>query len=158
MYTVYGLVCPLTYYVRYVGVTSKHVEVRLHEHMQCSNGSLQKVQWLKTLVDLNLTPTIIILGYAKNKEQAYDVEKSWIIKGFSYGWPLTNGDNKDSEQDDTKTYPVPENTRDQVVVEKLKLRCSTGEIVRECYGVEGKGKAYQESVLDLRRIISERIK
>lgn len=157
MYTIYGLVCPVTYYVRYIGVTSKHLQVRLDEHMKCKDGCLQKVQWLKTLVDLDLKPSVTILGYAKDREQAYQIEKSWIIQGFSFGWPLTNGNNRDSEQDDTKTYAVPENTRDLVVVEKLKLGDGVNKIVREVYGVENKGPKYKEATTDIYRIISERI-
>lgn len=49
------------------------------------------------------------------------------------------------------------NSRDSYVIAMLKLGKSSGEIVREVYGVEGKGRPYQESILDIRRVISENI-
>lgn len=158
MYKVYGLIDPLTYYVRYIGVTVKHLEVRLEEHVMLRDGNKIKIQWLTTLVELGLKPSIMILGYAKDKETAYKIEKEWILKGYSFGWPLTNGTNKTSEDEENISFPVPVSTRDLAVVQSLLLCKSTGEIIREVYKVDGKGKAYQESVIDIRRIISERIK
>lgn len=49
-------------------------------------------------------------------------------------------------------------SHDAYVVAMLKLGKGTGDIVRECYGVDGKGKAYQNAVIDLRRVISENLK
>lgn len=158
MFTIYGLIDPLSYYVRYIGVTNKHLEVRLDQHMMLKDGCKTKVQWLTTLVDLGLKPTIFVLGYAKDKETAYQIEKEWILKGYSFGWPLTNGTNKTSEEEEQTTFPVPESTRDLAVIQHLKLGDGINTIVRECYGIEGRGRGYQDSVVDIRRIISENLK
>lgn len=158
MYTIYGLIDPLSYYVRYIGVTNKHLEVRLDQHTMLKDGCKTKVQWLTTLVDLGLKPTIFVLGYAKDKDTAYQIEKDWILKGYSFGWPLTNGTNRDSEQDDTKSFTVPESTRDLAVIQHLKLGDGINTIVKKVYGVDGKGVAYQDALRDIYRIISENLK
>lgn len=49
-------------------------------------------------------------------------------------------------------------SKDAYVIAMLKLGKSTGDIVRECYGIEGRGRGYQDSVVDIRRIISENLK
>lgn len=157
MFTIYGLIDPLSYYVRYIGVTNKHLEVRLDQHMMLKDGCKTKVQWLITLVDLGLKPTIFVLGYAKDKETTYQIEKEWILKGYSFGWSLTNGTNKTSEEEDQTTFPVPESTRDLAVIQHLKLGDGINTIVKEVYGVTNKGVAYQDALRDIYRVIGERI-
>lgn len=64
---------------------------------------------------------------------------------------------KSSSQSSTNGSSLPTNSKDAYVIAMLKLGKSSGEIVREVYQVDGKGKAYQESIIDIRRIISENI-
>lgn len=90
-YFIYGLCDPRTARIRYVGVTI-HPDQRLREHL--SKWSLKKRSrkngWLKSLLKLDLRPTMPWLEIADHWDEACEIEQFWIEKLLNQGFDLTN--------------------------------------------------------------------
>lgn len=88
MYTIYGLIDPRTYAIRYVGMTMNHPEVRLQQHLKEFDG--ERGRWLEELKRIGSKPSIVILDFAPDFEEAGKKERWWITQGVVTGWSLTN--------------------------------------------------------------------
>jgi hypothetical protein len=97
---VYGLLCPLSRKIRYVGLTRKPVE-RYDQHVKGQpTGTPQKQRWLLELRDKGLVPEFLIFEEAPAEQVdgpfvSYEVdprelERRWITRLTEAGHPLTN--------------------------------------------------------------------
>lgn len=91
-YIVYGLFCPLSKVIRYIGITCQAAEKRLRAHMSCKESENQyKYRWIQKLKKSGLKPTIIILGQDLPRHEACNKEIELIAKHKkSIGEKLTN--------------------------------------------------------------------
>lgn len=87
---IYGLKCPISGKVRYVGKTN-NLKKRYYSHLNPDKGevNMHKKRWIKKLLNQGEKPEIIIL------EKIYDgqweeSEVKWIKKGHDEKWGLTN--------------------------------------------------------------------
>lgn len=83
---IYGLVCPETKEVRYVGRTD-NIKARLTTHLN-EKGNSPKCQWVRELLNNGQSPEIIILEEANIKNQV-EAEIKWITHYTPTG-KLTN--------------------------------------------------------------------
>lgn len=91
MYTIYGLIDPRTYAIRYVGMTSNHPSVRLASHMETHKDRAEcKNRWIDDLKSFGLKPSMVLLDFAPDIETAERKERWWITHGIVTGWELTN--------------------------------------------------------------------
>lgn len=88
-YVIYGLLCPLSGALRYVGITNDVVR-RMREHLKNTCGTLGKKDWLEYLDSLGLTPHIVLLDTASSKAQAEKKERQYIYHFTQHGEPITN--------------------------------------------------------------------
>lgn len=91
MFALYGLIDPNTKELRYVGYSSNYLE-RLKEHLLPSNlnSSTHKVAWIKSLLNENKKPEILILEEASSLQEALEREVELISFFKSLGYNLTN--------------------------------------------------------------------
>lgn len=77
--------------IRYVGITDRPLNKRLREHISnYQNIKSHKVNWINTLKKKGIKPTIELLDFAQDKEQA-EQKEDWYIKDFlNKGIILTN--------------------------------------------------------------------
>lgn len=91
--TIYTLTDPRTDEVRYVGMTSRTVEVRVREHLRDgrvpSAPKSHRVHWLRQLVSEGLAPIPTVLEETSEGSWA-ERERFWITKLRSEGAPLVN--------------------------------------------------------------------
>lgn len=91
---IYGLVDPRDDQVRYIGMTTKALEVRLSGHLNESHYRpklcYHKSHWIRQLQALGLSPGIQLLEEVPAGADWRVVESRWIAHGRSQGWPLTN--------------------------------------------------------------------
>lgn len=92
MGNVYVLVDPRNGEVRYVGMTTKPLPERLHEHMcQTHNvGLTHKDRWVRALKRANLRASIVELEGGIRDSDLPEAERAWIRK-FAPSGRLTNG-------------------------------------------------------------------
>lgn len=93
-YKIYGLVCPLTNEIRYIGYTSKTLNERLSNHMRDLSDKrwlTHKRNWLLKLKRLNMKPTIILLeDNIFSEDDACEYEIQYIKEYMNNGFNLTN--------------------------------------------------------------------
>jgi hypothetical protein len=85
---IYGLVCPLSGGIRYIGKSIRPKE-RLQNHMN-EKSKCHRSNWLALLKAIGLKPTIVILEEVSDDQSWQDREKHWISHGKELGWKLTN--------------------------------------------------------------------
>ena len=91
MVKIYGIVCPKTGQVRYIGKTEQSLNKRLAAHLTESiKRHSHKQRWLAGCVDCGLVPTIILLEEVSADYRWQDREREWIRRAASLGWKLTN--------------------------------------------------------------------
>jgi hypothetical protein len=90
-YTIYGIRDGAGA-IRYVGSTSKHIEVRLRGHLdQARRGVVtQWLTWLATEVAAGHSVTVEALGYAETEDEAHTLEARAIDDYKAAGAPLLN--------------------------------------------------------------------
>lgn len=92
MIYIYGLVCPLTGHIRYIG-KSIAPEKRLSAHI---TGAVTRAydhhtaRWIRRLVAQGKRPSLSILQTVLPDEDWRAIERSWISRAKSLGWLLTN--------------------------------------------------------------------
>lgn len=89
---IYGLVCPIDGSIRYIG-KSKNPKRRLSAHISSAARNVydhHASRWIRKLAALGLVPRLEILQAVQDGEDWRECERSWIAKGISEGWPLTN--------------------------------------------------------------------
>lgn len=89
---IYGLICPLTNEVRYIGLTTQSLNKRLYKHLyEIDSHTSKKNSWLKKLRNLDLLSEIKIqLIEECNIDILNDREVYWISEFKNKGYELTN--------------------------------------------------------------------
>jgi hypothetical protein len=90
-FIIYTLQDPFSLDVKYIGLTSQKLNVRLSAHWTTfNNKKSHKVHWIKKLKKLNQKPIIKELDIAYSLKEAADLEKYWISQFKTWGFKLTN--------------------------------------------------------------------
>lgn len=90
-FIIYTLQDPISLDIRYIGLTSQKLNVRLSAHWTTfNNKKSHKVHWIKKLKKLNQKPIIKELDTAYSLKEAADLEKYWISQFKTWGFKLTN--------------------------------------------------------------------
>lgn len=91
MFYIYALLDPNTKGIRYIGKSIDYLE-RYKEHLLPSNlkKPTHKVLWIKSLLNQNLKPDVIIIDTAASHEEANEKEISFIAHYKNLGIKLTN--------------------------------------------------------------------
>lgn len=92
MVKIYGLVCPISSEIRYIGKTSKDIHKRLRGHIADAKTSSysHKRRWIRKLLSLGLQPTPWLLEEVPENQRWQDRERAWIAKAYAIGLDLTN--------------------------------------------------------------------
>lgn len=91
MVTIYGLVCPTTREIRYIGKTRVSAKKRLIAHLQESKKRhSHKQRWLAGCLGAGLRPSIWVLEEVPQGVCWQDRERAWIKKALDIGLDLTN--------------------------------------------------------------------
>ena len=91
MFRIYGLKCPISGSIRYIGKTKNALEGRLKGHLSDAKSFRYKhhaSRWLRKLLIAGLTPEVVLLE--ESEGDWIEAETRWIAKGKALGWPLTN--------------------------------------------------------------------
>lgn len=75
---IYGLVCPISQGVKYVGKTKYSLKSRLGRHLSAKHPTSKKDKWIFDLKKDNLTPSIVLLESTFDKRWEKH-EKKWIL-------------------------------------------------------------------------------
>lgn len=78
---VYGLLCPLTFTIRYIGVTSQSLETRWAQHLhEADAGSCtrEKQRWFNELHEKIECPVAVVLETYSDEDAALSAERYWI--------------------------------------------------------------------------------
>lgn len=86
---IYALSDPRTGEVRYIGATSRSLEVRLAEHLQNRRSSAYRVRWINSLLNEGVRPEIAAIAVVPLAELS-DAECRWIATYRAAGARLTN--------------------------------------------------------------------
>lgn len=91
---IYILKDPITKEIRYLGITKNPLNVRLNGHIHdCKHKKpTHKINWIKSLLKLELRPIIELLEEVDDVI-AFDMEIYWIYQLKSWGFNLTNSTN-----------------------------------------------------------------
>lgn len=127
MVYIYGLKCPVAGVVRYVG-KSINPQRRLIAHLTGARTGAYKHHtsaWLRKVIAEGLLPELVILEEVQPGKDWRAVEREWIQRAQSAGWPITNstagGEGLDYIDPDAKAAYIA-NLR-----AAMKLRASTPE-------------------------------
>jgi len=74
---IYGLVCPTSNQIRYIGITRYSLEKRLSEHLKENKSKTHKQKWIKSLLKKELKPTIVLICVA-DESNWIELEKFYI--------------------------------------------------------------------------------
>lgn len=85
-WTCYGVTCPTTYDVVYVGVT-KNPKVRLKQHIKDARCGRKSVfwQWLRDILLSGYKPGFVVLEAGAGYDKASDAERRWIATHSNTG-------------------------------------------------------------------------
>lgn len=86
---IYGLRCPLTGHIRYVG-KAVNLMRRFHEHIYRCRGQSHKDRWIRRLRDQGLRPEVVILHEIADGTDWRVVERAVICAAKEARLPLTN--------------------------------------------------------------------
>lgn len=89
---IYTLSCPITNEIKYIGKTSKDINVRFKEHLTESKSKKRinkRTNWIKSLLNNNLLPIPEILDIVNDIEWEF-WERHYISLYKSWGFKLTN--------------------------------------------------------------------
>lgn len=94
---IYGLRCPLSNQIRYIGKSTSGMD-RAFEHLRTSSrkeGNTRKNNWLNKIISLGLQPTVVMLDSFSNitNDELYKIEQTYIefYKPFGFLTNLTDG-------------------------------------------------------------------
>lgn len=87
MISIYALVDPKTWYIKYVG-QSKHPLKRYQEHLE-DDDDTPKVEWIQGLQRKGFKPILVILCECP-EWQADSIERAYIQQFSKTPWGLTN--------------------------------------------------------------------
>lgn len=87
-YLIYGLYCPITGNLHYVGKSSSYL-TRPLEHMSHSHSRKIR-EWVKQLKELGQIPIVKVLEYVQQPESLNERERHWIENSVAAGHYLLN--------------------------------------------------------------------
>jgi hypothetical protein len=89
---IYGLQCPLTDAIRYIGKSADPARRRNRHVGAAARGdySHHTARWLRKILTLDLMPSLVILEEVAADARWQEAERHWIAYGKAAGWPLTN--------------------------------------------------------------------
>jgi len=86
---VYTLTCPITNEIRYVGITTTSLDIRLSQHMNCPSKGNKN--WIDSLKDKNLRVVIETIEQVSGEmEELLLIERYWINQFIVWGFKLNN--------------------------------------------------------------------
>lgn len=90
--TVYGLVDPIDFSLKYVGMTVGDARKRFEKHVKhSSRRRSRKERWIAELDQRGLLPKLCVLEVVDgSREELAERERFWIRKMKQQGEPLTN--------------------------------------------------------------------
>lgn len=77
---IYGIICPISKSVKYVGKTHYSLKDRLSHHISNKKDNSKKRKWILKLLSQNMRPEICLLEIVKNGHEIDNCEKWWINK------------------------------------------------------------------------------
>lgn len=88
---IYGLCCPDTQEVRYIG-KANDPQVRLRKHLQAAGYRPENYaqRWMAKLLRQGKKPILVYIRHISDEENWQEIERYEISKGFSEGLRLTN--------------------------------------------------------------------
>jgi hypothetical protein len=86
---IYGLVCPTSKQIRYIGVTKYSLKKRLNEHLRENKSKTYKQKWIKSLLNKGLKPNIVLICLT-DESNWIEAEKYYIKLFKTNGFKLTN--------------------------------------------------------------------
>ncbi len=92
MIYIYGLICPISGAVRYIG-KSTNPDKRLRAHIGAALRHEYKhhtARWIRKLVAEGGAPVLRILQEVKSGEDWREIERAWIKRAIDESWPITN--------------------------------------------------------------------
>jgi hypothetical protein len=118
---IYGLVCPKTNEIRYVGKTKQTLKKRLQQHLWVGNKkhNPHKYNWINQLKNDNLKPIIIKIELC-NKNNWVEREKYWISQ-YNNLTNLTQGGEEGLFFSDEIRKKISEGVKNNLTIDKLKL-------------------------------------
>jgi hypothetical protein len=92
MVKIYGLVCPVSQQIRYIGKTNQKLSKRLIAHITDAKKSTysHKRRWIRKCLSLGLRPTSWLLEEVPDGQRWQDREIAWIRRAKELGFDLTN--------------------------------------------------------------------
>lgn len=92
MVTIYGLVCPLSGEIRYIGKTNRNLRLRLNAHVTESRRlrHSHKHRWIAGCYDRGLRPSVWVLEELEDGANWQERERDWIKRAKDLGLDLTN--------------------------------------------------------------------
>lgn len=101
--SIYGLKCPITGEIRYIGQSKSPVK-RFQSHLNSVSNKTKSshcINWLRKLTKDGLKPELVIFEVVDENRNWQDVEREWISLAKNLNWPITNmqpgGEGIDSE-------------------------------------------------------------
>jgi hypothetical protein len=92
MIYIYGLKCPHSGAVRYIG-KSVNPKKRFRAHVGAAmRGTYDHhtARWIRKLLDSGASPILTVLAEVGSGENWRDVERAWIQRAIDEKWPITN--------------------------------------------------------------------
>lgn len=92
MVKIYGLVCPISGEIRYIGKTSRELDRRLYAHISESRRirNSHKHRWIAKCLDDGVRPLIVLLEDVPSSMSWQARERAWIKLALKSGMRLTN--------------------------------------------------------------------
>lgn len=92
MVHIYGLVCPFSGEIRYIGKTIRNPIVRMRHHLAEARkkSSSHKLRWLRKCMESDLSPTVWVLEEVEEGDRWQDRERAWISRALNLGYQLVN--------------------------------------------------------------------
>jgi hypothetical protein len=92
MIYIYGLICPISGAVRYIG-KSTNPDKRLRAHIGAALRHEYKhhtARWIRKIVSEGLEPVLRILEEVNSDNDWREAERAWIKRAIDERWPITN--------------------------------------------------------------------
>lgn len=151
----YVLVCPISYKIRYVGITrEKYLSKRLGGHIYDSinrNGKTHHHNWVKSLHSQNLKPIIRKIGEYNSWEKARQVELLLINK-YKLKHNLTN------TNDEGKFKPTGKKSARVYLTKPIYLYNEQGEFVKEFNSSDELCKELNIQKITVKKVLSRKKK
>jgi len=127
---IYGLVCPTSKQIRYIGVTRYSLDRRLKEHLRENKSKTHKQKWIKSLLNKGLKPDIVLMCLT-DKSNWIETEKFYIKLFKTNGFKLTNT-SEGGEGGGSKGYKHTEEWKIEAS-ERMRIRNKENPLGKEFY-------------------------